>query len=66
VPAGVTVREFVEMCARHAYPGVKRPTIDSTKEFLDRCCELGLLTREGNRYVPTFELGRCFPREDER
>jgi hypothetical protein len=56
------VREFIEMCLRHPYPGVRRPRYDSTEEFLERCCEIGLLMRRkdlpfaGVRYYPTKAL----------
>lgn len=55
------MREFNDLCARRSYWNVRPPPRDSTKEFLDRCCEIGFLERKdegsfGVRYYPTKTL----------
>jgi hypothetical protein len=58
---GVTLCEFVAICARNHYPGVKEVSIEASRTFLDRCCEIGFLERRtcaktGTRYYPTDSL----------
>ena len=53
--------QFYEMCARHAESARDRPTRESILPFLQRCIEVGLLRREGDLYLPTHTLARCFP-----
>jgi hypothetical protein len=62
---GVTARQFAQMCAEHIPPYMQSKTNFPQTEFLDRCVERGLLTREGNRYVPTTDLARCLPPKDD-
>jgi hypothetical protein len=58
---GVTVREFVALCAGHPDPSVQHISVEACRSFLDRCCEIGFLERRddwltGSRYYPTAAL----------
>lgn len=58
---GVTVAEFARMCALHM-PRTSSPVpLYSVREFLERCCDLGLMEHSYDsggttRYVPTHAL----------
>ena len=58
---GVTPLEFAEMCNRHRRYGWNPVPFETIPPFLERCCDLGLLSREvgedgRRRYVPTRKL----------
>ena len=52
--------EFAHLCALHLPPRSRVIPIEEHKQFLERCCDLGLLsreyTREGIRFSPTPTL----------
>jgi hypothetical protein len=61
VRTGVTLSEFIALCRKHPIPGVQGQPRFACSEFLDRCCEIGLLERRddwlaGTRYYPTAAL----------
>ena len=57
---GVTTTEFMALMRSHASSTSKAPQVEDTHEFLNRCCDLGLLTRETvegkTRYFATQAL----------
>lgn len=67
---GVTAFEFAQMCKGHLRDAQSSIPIETTLDFLDHCCAIGLMTREHDEhgvthYAPTAELGRCLPAEED-
>jgi hypothetical protein len=54
---GFTASEFTLACRRLAQPVSQWRFNDRDScRFLERCCEVGLLVRDGDRYVATHRL----------
>jgi hypothetical protein len=60
VARGVTAKEFAQLCASHLRLQSRPIPLESTLEFLERSCALGLLRKEaspdGIRYFATEAL----------
>lgn len=57
---GVTAAEFMALMRARAVSNVPSPKVEDTQAFLERCCDLGLLSREHadgtTFYFPTQAL----------
>jgi hypothetical protein len=62
---GFTAWQFQAACDRIEGPG--RVSTESVMPFLDRCCDVGLLTKHKDpwhaRYIPTPLLAAMFERD---
>lgn len=57
---GVTAAEFMALMRERAVSNTPKPHAKDTQEFLEHCCDLGLLRRESTDgttvYFPTSAL----------